>query len=137
MRTLGIDLGTKRIGLAISDALGITAQGLFTINVEEGDVLSKIGEVVSKDDVREIVVGLPLNMNGSKGPQAIAAETFADNLKEKFNIPVKLWDERMTTKEVERIMIDAGTRRNKRKQKIDKLAAQVMLQSYLQASRNE
>lgn len=137
MRTLGIDLGTKRIGLAISDALGITAQGLFTINVEEGDVLSKIGEVVSKDDVREIVVGLPLNMNGSKGPQAIAAETFADKLKEKFNIPVKLWDERMTTKEVERIMIDAGTRRNKRKQKIDKLAAQVMLQSYLQASRNE
>ena len=137
MRTLGIDLGTKRIGLAISDALGITAQGLFTINVEEGDVLSKIGEVISKDDVREIVVGLPLNMNGSKGPQAVAAETFADNLKEKFNIPVKLWDERMTTKEVERIMIDAGTRRNKRKQKIDKLAAQVMLQSYLQASRNE
>jgi len=66
MRTLGIDLGTKRIGLAISDALGITAQGLFTINVEEEDVLSKIGEVISKDDVREIVVGLPLNMNGSK-----------------------------------------------------------------------
>ena len=136
MRILGIDVGTKRIGLAMSDALGITAQGLFTINVEEEDALSKIGEVIAKDDVSEIVVGLPLNMNGSKGPQAIASEAFADNLKEKFHIPVKLWDERMTTMQVERIMIDAGTRRNKRKKKIDKLAAQVMLQSYLGTNRN-
>jgi putative holliday junction resolvase len=136
MKILGIDVGTKRIGLAISDPLGITAQGLFTVNVETEDALSKIGEVISKGDVKEIVVGLPLNMNGTKGPQAVASSGFADKLKERFNIPVRLWDERMTTMQVERIMIDAGTRRNNRKKNIDKLAAQVMLQSYLEANKN-
>lgn len=131
MKVLGLDIGSKRIGVAASDPLGITAQGLFTIEREKEDVLKKLRDIVLKEEIKEIVVGLPLNMNGSCGPQARGAIAFADKLKEKFDIPVKLWDERMSTIEVERVMIEAGTSRNKRKKKIDKLAAQVVLQSYL------
>lgn len=134
MRTLGLDIGSKRIGLAQSDALGITAQGLFTLERDtDENVFIRLRELVRTNDISEIVVGLPLNMNGSSGPQAKAAVAFADKLKESLNIPIKLWDERMTTMEVERIMIQADTSRAKRKKKIDKLAAQVMLQSYLSA----
>ena len=135
MRILGLDIGSKRIGVAISDALGITAQGLMTLHREkEPDITESLKDIMSKQKIKEIVIGLPLNMNGSYGPQAKDAISFADNLKEKLKIPVKLWDERMSTIEVERVMIQAGTSRAKRKKKIDKLAAQVILQSYLNAN---
>jgi putative Holliday junction resolvase len=130
MRILGIDLGSKRTGIAISDELGITAQGLNTIETEK-DLISRLKDIIKSEGVNEVVIGLPLNMNGSAGPQAERAIKFCDLLKGEIGIPVKLWDERMTTMEVERIMIEADTSRRKRKKKIDKLAAQVMLQSYL------
>ncbi len=134
MRILGLDMGSKRIGVAVSDPLGITAQGLLTLEKEkDGDVIKRLRDIILKEEIKEIVVGLPLNMNGSYGPQAKSAISFADSLNDKFDIPVKLWDERMSTMEVERIMIEAGASRNKRKKKIDKLAAQVILQSYLNA----
>lgn len=132
MRILGIDIGSKRTGIAISDELGITAQGLNTIESEsEKNLISGLKDIIEREGVKEVVIGLPLNMNGSAGPQAERAIKFCDLLKGEISIPVKLWDERMTTAEVERIMIKADTSRRKRKKKIDKLAAQVMLQSYL------
>ncbi|MCK4463432.1 MAG: Holliday junction resolvase RuvX [Candidatus Omnitrophica bacterium] len=130
MRILGIDIGSKRTGIAISDELGITAQGLNTIESEK-DLISRLKDIIKSEGVNEVVIGLPLNMNGSAGPQAEKAIKFCDLLKEEISIPVKLWDERMTTVEVERVMIEADISRHKRKKKIDKLAAQVMLQSYL------
>ena len=136
MRILGLDMGSKRIGLAVSDALGITAQGLVTLErKDEKTVLEFLKNIIKEKDVTEIVVGLPLNMDGSSGEQAKNAEGFADILKEKFGLPVKLWDERLSTMEVERIMIAGGASRAKRKKKIDKLAAQVILQGYLDSGR--
>jgi len=133
MRILAFDIGEKRIGVAISDELGITAQGLETI--ERKDSLDKIKGLVSEREVGEIVVGLPLNMNGSKGPRANDALNFAEELRKELGIEVKLWDERMSTLEVERLMIQGDVSRKKRKKKIDKLAAQVILQSYLTAKK--
>ena len=130
-------MGSKRIGIAISDELTITAQGLNTIESEsEKDLISKLKDIIKSEGVKEVVIGLPLNMNGSTGPQAKNAIKFCGLLKEEISIPVKLWDERMTTMEVERIMIEADISRHKRKKKIDKLAAQVMLQSYLDSIKN-
>jgi len=138
MKILGLDVGSKRIGMAISDALGVTAQGLSTLEIKNKEnTLKELCNIVSEKEVKEVVVGLPLNMNGSHGPKAQEAARFADELKEKIKVPVKLWDERMSTMEAERVMIEAGASRNKRKKKIDKLAAQVILQSYLNAKSRE
>lgn len=132
MKILGLDIGTKRIGVSISDALGITAQGVTVLRREtDQKVMDFLKDIVLKEGVREIVIGLPLNMDGSTGPKAQEAIDFADWVRAGLNISVKLWDERMTTMEVERLMIEADTSRSKRRKKIDKLAAQVILQGYL------
>jgi len=138
MRIIGIDTGEKRVGVAISDALGITAQGLSVIE-RKGDesLFDELKNIIDEHKVIEIVVGLPLNMDGSYGPKAKEAVRFSESLGKKFDIPIKLWDERMTTAEVQRIMIAADVSRQKRKKKIDKLAAQVMLQSYLNSKKYE
>jgi putative Holliday junction resolvase len=137
MRILGIDIGSKRTGIAISDELGITAQGLNTIEIgSERDLISRLKDIIKSESVEELVIGLPLNMNGSSGPQAKKAIRLCDILKEEIGIPVKLWDERMTTAEASRIMIKADASRRKRKKKIDKLAAQIMLQGYLNTIKN-
>lgn len=128
MRILGLDIGAKRIGVAISDGLGITAQGLDTILREDTVSLEKI---VEANDVIEIVVGLPLNMNGTKGERAEDAILFADKLKERFSLPVKMWDERLSTLYAEKEMIKGDLSRRKRKSLSDKIAAQLILQSYL------
>ena len=136
MRVLGLDIGTKRIGLAISDELGVIARGLLTVERKEGeDIFERLKEVGCKEEVGEIVVGLPLNMDGSAGPKAKEATAFAETLKEKLKLPVKMWDERLTTVEAERLMIEGDTSRYKRKRKIDKLAAQLILQSYLNSKK--
>jgi len=136
MKILALDIGTKRVGVAISDALGITAQGHGVIYRETDDYgFNYISTVMNEQEIKEIVVGLPLNMNGTHGPKAKEAEAFAGKLKEKFNLPVALWDERMTTVEAERVMISGGASRGKRKRKIDKLAAQLILQSYLDSKK--
>lgn len=138
MKILGLDIGSKRIGVAASDPLGITAQGLFSLERQDDDkTIEAIGDIVSKASIERIVVGLPLNMNGSRGPKAEEAISLADLLKNKLKIPVNLWDERLSTMEVERIMIAGGASRRKRKKKIDKLAAQVILQGYLDAHRHK
>ena len=131
MRILGLDVGEKRIGVAMSDGLGITAQGLDTIERTDEKALSGI---VSENDVGEIVVGLPLNMDGSEGERAKDAILYAEKLKENYpTIRIKMWDERLSTAHAEREMIKGDLSRRKRKRSSDRMAAQLILQNYLDA----
>jgi putative holliday junction resolvase len=134
MRIMGLDVGTKTVGVAISDALGWTAQGIETVKINEE--LSEFGierikELVKEYDVTEFVVGFPKNMNNTVGPRGEASENYKKLLEETFNLPVKLWDERLTTMAAERMLIEADVSRKKRKQVIDKMAAVMILQGYL------
>lgn len=132
MRILAIDLGEKRIGLAISDALGITAQGLPTIQVKnEQEICPKIMETINERNVTQLVFGLPKNMNGTLGPQAKKVEECAQKLKQLSGLPVDFEDERLSTVSAEQVLLEADTSRAKRKKVIDKLAAVIILQSYL------
>jgi len=132
MRILGIDLGEKRIGISISDELGITAQGLPTINsVNEVEDLKNLKEIIDKYKVEKIILGLPKNMNGTLGGQAKKALSFAQKLKENYQLPVELEDERLTTTRAEKILIEADRSRKKRKKVIDKMSAMIILQSFL------
>jgi putative Holliday junction resolvase len=132
MRWLGLDYGDKRIGVALSDEFGWTAQGLEVIsNNNESTVFARISRIVEQYEVKEIVVGLPKNMNGTLGPRADISMTFAASLREMFNLPVHLWDERLTTVSAERALIEADVSRKKRKLVIDQLAASLILQGYL------
>jgi putative Holliday junction resolvase len=134
MRTLGLDLGTKTLGVAVSDELGWTAQGLETIAIDEerGEYgLKRLREIIDEYQVGAIVVGFPKNMNGTIGPRAEASQRFAELLKREFSLPVILWDERLSTMAAERMLIAADLSRKKRRQVIDKMAAVVILQSYL------
>ena len=131
-RILAIDPGTKRIGLAISDPLGISAQGLDSLGYEGYEKLAQdLKSLIAEYSVRKIIIGLPLNLNGTSGPKAKEAVELADKLKDDFGIPIQTWDERLTSAQAERIMIQADTRRQKRKELRDKLSAQIILQSYL------
>ena len=127
-----MDVGTKRTGMAISDELGITAQGLETLQCKGDEIdLDAIVALARERQVSEIVVGLPLNMNGSTGPRAEAVIKFVESLKAKIDLPIKMWDERLSSMQVERVMLEADISRKKRKRARDKLAAQVILQGYL------
>ena len=138
MKILGLDVGEKRIGIAISDAMGVIALGVETFyREEENGIIEKLRSIIKTESVTAIVVGLPLNMNGTEGPKAKEAKDFAEKLKKEIGLPVTLWDERLSTAEVERLMISAGASRAKRKKKIDKLAAQVILQGYLDSRKHE
>ena len=132
MRILSLDVGKKKIGIAISDPLGITSQGLETLlrKDKKGDI-AYIKEIVSSKGVIKIVVGLPLNMNGTEGEMARDVYAFARELKEHIEIPFEMWDERLSTLEAERLLLEADVSRKKRKKVNDKLAAQIILQSYL------
>ncbi len=136
MRILGLDLGDKRIGVALSDPLGWTAQGLDVIPGAGGakSDIKKIKEITQKYEVEKVVVGLPLNMDGSPGPRAEKARAFAGRLARVLGLPVELWDERLTTVEAERLLIEADMKRAKRRQVIDKMAAVLILQNYLDAA---
>ncbi|ASZ19200.1 MULTISPECIES: Holliday junction resolvase RuvX [Bacillus] len=134
MRILGLDVGTKTVGVAISDEMGWTAQGLETIkiNEERGHFgFDRISELVKQYDVDKIVVGLPKNMNGTIGPRGEACQQFAENLRELLQLDVVMWDERLSTMAAERLLISADVSRKKRKQVIDKMAAVVILQGFL------
>lgn len=134
MRIMGLDVGSKTVGVAISDALGWTAQGIETIKINEENLefgLDRIEELVKEHNVTEFVVGFPKNMNNSIGPRAEASEQYANMLTEKFSFPVTMWDERLTTMAAERMLIDADVSRKKRKLVIDKMAAVMILQGYL------
>lgn len=131
---MGLDVGSKTIGVAISDALGWTAQGIETIQIDEATGqfgIARIDELVTEYEVSGFVVGYPKNMNNTVGPRGVASEQYAELLKENFNLPVTLWDERLTTMAAERTLLDADVSRKKRKAVIDKMAAIMILQGYL------
>ena len=132
MRILGLDIGSKRIGVAISDALGLTAQGLATIGrtTLERD-MEAIEDLVRRYDCTRIVVGLPKRTDGSLGPEAQGVLAFVERLKEKVELPILLWDERFTTVMAEKALLEADLSRRKRRKVIDRLSAVLILQSYL------
>lgn len=129
---MGLDYGDKRIGVAISDAFGWTAQGVEVIErKKEGDYLKRIRELVREQEVDSIVVGLPKNMNGTIGPRGEICMAFAEELRQTLSMPVHLWDERLTTVSAQRTLLEADVSRRKRKQVVDKMAAAILLQNYL------
>ena len=136
-RILGLDVGSRRIGIAVSDPLGVTAQGITTLERRNRRYdLNELRRLLEKHDVREIVVGNPLRMSGQSGTQAEKMTAFAAQLKQTFSIPVHLWDERLSTAEAHRLLDETGIRDSRRKQVIDKMAAVLILQSFLDARAN-
>ncbi|AGB18873.1 Holliday junction DNA helicase RuvA [Thermoanaerobacterium thermosaccharolyticum] len=137
MRTIGLDVGDKTIGVAISDPSGLIAQGIKTIkrsNLDED--IQEINKIINSFKAEEIVVGFPKNMNGTIGPQGQKVINFVEILKKEIDLPILLWDERLTTVEANRMLIEgADMRRDKRKKVIDKLAATIILQGYLDHKR--
>jgi putative Holliday junction resolvase len=132
MRILAIDHGTVRMGLAISDELGVIAQPLEFVPAEPFDkFLARLKEVIAEKQVELLLVGMPRNMDGSYGPAALRVQDFVAVLQGALLMPIKLWDERLTSAQANRFLIEANVRRDKRKQKVDKTAAAILLQSYL------
>ncbi|MCK5160000.1 MAG: Holliday junction resolvase RuvX, partial [Candidatus Aureabacteria bacterium] len=132
IKYLGLDLGKRRIGLAISDDLNITAQVLDFIDFKDlTSFVNDIIQLVAEKGVTRFIIGNPRNMKGTESAGSLRAKEIAERLKDETGIDAVLWDERLTTVSAEKILISANVRRKKRKQKIDSLAAQVMLQSYL------
>ena len=131
-RILALDLGKKRIGLALSDPLGITAQGLPTLertNIRQD--LGALAELVEKNEVTLLLVGHPLHMSGREGRQAEYARDFAEKLAQRTGVEARLWDERLTTVEAQRVLKESGISIEKRARAVDKLAAMILLESYL------
>ncbi len=134
MRILAIDHGTKRIGIAISDELQMIAQPLEFIPAEPfARFLERLRELLREKQVELILVGMPRNMDGSYGPAALKVQDFVAVLNNAVTIPIKTWDERLTSAQANRLLIQGEVRRDKRKQKVDKMAAAILLQSYLDA----
>ena len=135
MRIMGLDVGSKTVGVAISDPLGFTAQGLEIIQIDEeqGQLgFERLGALVSEYKVDKFVIGLPKNMNNTSGPRVEASQAYGEKVAELFGLPVDYQDERLTTVAAERMLIEqADISRSKRKKVIDKLAAQLILQNYL------
>jgi putative Holliday junction resolvase len=137
MRIMGLDVGSKTIGVAISDELGITAQGFKTIKRKAmEDDLRELYTIISQFQIEKIVVGLPKNMDGSLGKQAEFVLGWIEDFKNKIQLPVETWDERLSTVEASKTLLKADLSRKKRKGVIDKLAAVLILQGYLQQIRN-
>lgn len=134
MRVLGLDVGSKTIGAAVSDALQLTAQGLETIRWTEHDMSTAdndLERIINEHEISKIIIGLPKNMDGSSGERAELSTIYANRLMKRFNLPVELLDERLTTIAAERTLLEADVSRKKRKQVIDKMAAVLILQNYL------
>jgi len=131
-RILALDVGARRIGLAISDPLGITAQGLETLQRTSKRVdLEYLEAIIRKNDVREVVVGHPLRLSGSASAQTAKVEEFAEQLRQRFQLPVHLWDERLTSAQAQRVLRESGISIRKRGQAVDRMAAVLILQSFL------
>lgn len=135
MRVLGLDYGSKTVGVAISDPLGFTAQGLETIERPKENklrkTLARIEQIVEEYNVEKIVLGYPLNMNNTEGPRVEATREFQAMLEKRTGLQVELQDERLTTVSAERVLMEAGVRRENRKAVIDKIAAAMILQTWL------
>ncbi|MDR7077986.1 putative Holliday junction resolvase [Neobacillus niacini] len=134
MRIMGLDVGSKTVGIAISDELGWTAQGLKTLKIDEEKNkfgFDEIGQLIKEYGISQVVIGLPKNMNGSIGPRGEASQRYAEQIENQFSVSTILWDERLTTMAAERVLLEADVSRKKRKKVIDKLAAVMILQGYL------
>lgn len=135
MRILGLDYGSKTVGVAVSDPLGLTAQALETIWRKQENklrrTLARIDELVKEFEIERIVVGYPKNMNNTIGERAQKSLEFKEMLEKRTGLPVVMWDERLTTVEANRTLMEAGVRRENRKQYMDELAAVFILQGYL------
>ncbi|WP_089088792.1 Holliday junction resolvase RuvX [Secundilactobacillus pentosiphilus] len=135
MRLMGLDVGSRTVGVAVSDMLGWTAQGVEIIRINEDEKqfgIDRVKELVKQYDATGFVLGLPKNMNNTLGPRAQASQDYGELLKQTFDLPVDFEDERLTTVEAERMLVEeADTSRKKRKKVIDKLAASLILQNYL------
>ena len=132
MRILAIDHGSKRIGIAVSDELKMIAQPLeFVAAAPFAGFLARLEELIRDKEVELILVGMPRNMDGSYGPAALKVQDFVAALKEAVSVPIKVWDERLTSAQANRVLIQGHVRRDKRKEKVDKMAAAILLQSYL------
>lgn len=140
MRIMGLDFGSKTVGVAVSDSLLLTAQGLEIIRREREDklrrTLARIEELILEYEVEEIVLGLPKNMNATYGERAELTAQFRERLERRTGLPVVMWDERLTTVAADRAMMEAGIRREKRGEYVDKIAAALILQGYLDSRRN-
>jgi len=137
MRTMGLDIGSHTIGVAISDELGITAQGLKTVKRKSKEEdLKEINTIIKQFEISKIVVGLPKNMDGTLGKQAEMVFLWIRALKDKIHLPMVTWDERLSTVGASKVLLEADLSRKKRKKVIDKLAAVLILQGYLDRSRN-
>ncbi|MDU6522913.1 Holliday junction resolvase RuvX [Enterococcus devriesei] len=141
MRVMGLDVGSKTVGIAVSDPFGWTAQGVEIIRIDEEKGkfgFERLSELVKEYKVTKFVVGLPKNMNNTIGPRAEASMAYADKIKELFDLPVEFQDERLTTVQAERMLVEqADVSRSKRKKVIDKLAAVMILQNYLDRAGNK
>lgn len=141
MKVMGLDYGTKTVGVALSDELFITAQGVETITRKSANklrqTLARIEQLIEENKVGLIVLGYPKNMNNTVGDRAQATESFKEDLERRTGLAVVLWDERLTTMEAERILIEGSVRRENRKEVIDQMAAAIILQSYLDANREK
>jgi putative Holliday junction resolvase len=136
VRILAVDPGSKRVGLAVSDPTATIAQALTTVPAEPAATLaSRLAEIAKAQDARRIVVGLPLRLDGRRGPEAVAAKELADRLRKESGLPVELVDERLTTAAAERSLIEGGVRREKRRLSIDRVAATLLLQGHLDRKR--
>ena len=136
-RIMGLDIGDKTIGVAVSDLMGLTAQGVTTIKrVGKKKDIEAIKQIIDEKQVNKIVSGLPKNMNGTVGPQGEKVQKFCELLKEETNLPIEFWDERLSTVAAERSLIEGNVRRENRKKVIDMLAAVIILQGYLDLKRN-
>ena len=131
-RIMGLDIGDKTIGVAVSDLMGLTAQGVTTIKrVGKKKDIEAIKQIIAEKQVNKIVSGLPKNMNGTVGPQGEKVQKFCELLKEETNLPIEFWDERLSTVAAERTLIQGNVRRENRKGVIDMVAAVIILQGYL------
>ena len=134
-RFLGLDYGSKTVGVAISDPTGLIAQGLETITREQENklrrTLARLQELVLEYNVEKIILGFPKNMNNTVGERAQRAQEFGEKLQKRTGVTVQMWDERLTTVQAEKILIEAGVRRENRKSHLDEMAAVFILQSYL------
>ena len=136
-RIMGLDIGDKTIGVAVSDLMGLTAQGVTTIKrVGKKKDIEEIKKIIAERQVNKIVSGLPKNMNGTVGTQGEKVQKFCELLKEETNLPIEFWDERLSTVAAERSLIEGNVRRENRKKVIDMLAAVIILQGYLDLQRN-
>ncbi len=132
MRILAIDHGTRRMGIAISDELKTIAQPLEFVSAEPlAGFMARLRELLGQREVELVLVGMPRNMDGTYGPAAAKVQEFVAALRAAIDVPVKTWDERLTSVQANRLLIEANVRRQQRKQKVDKMAAAILLQSYL------